>query len=248
VQPWRWKIAAWISSKVLSKLPLSHSLSPASFHDANRPYRVVQHDIDSAAMSSKVEHKIANCTVGLRIGHGQRWSGVIVSPDGWIATCGHGGQMPNDEVTVELPNGQNVAARVSGVNPVTDIALVKIQQQGRWPYAALADSSDLGEGTPCWFIGYPSERNGREPLVRKTKIVHPKETIPSHLIYTDKSYSQFGGDSGGAKYSPLKQINRGNVGRLRAPRSIAAWFTAVRYRKDRSLSGSTSAMSNPSLP
>ena len=113
--------------------------------------------------------------------------------------------MPSDEVVVELSDGRNAAARVTGVNPITDISLIKIDSVGPWPFAPLAFTSKVAPGAPCWFVGYPSDRHGRNPLVRKTNVVGPPES-DLHLLYTDSSYAQYGGDSGGGVFDV-----RGNV-------------------------------------
>jgi serine protease Do len=108
--------------------------------------------------------------------------------------------MRGDRIIIELPDGRNANGHVTGANPITDIALVKIQDEGPWPFAPLAATNDLAPDTPCWFVGYPAQRKGRDPLLRKTKIVNPDGSEFSHLLYTDPSYSQYGGDSGGGVF------------------------------------------------
>src|SRR4029079_1708042 len=160
----------------------------------------------------KAKQSAISCSVGLRKQNGDRWSGVIISPDGWIATCGHGGQRTGQNLTVELPDGRNAAARVIGANAITDIPLVKIKDEGPWLFAPLCETSDVKPDTPCWFIGYPVVRKGRDPLVRKTKIIQPKESEWSHLLYTDTAYTQYGGDSGCGVFDlkgSLLAINQG---------------------------------------
>ncbi len=181
-------------------------------HEKDRPYTVGDLDSRRRPTAAEVERRVVSCTVGLRGKGGGRWSGVIVSPDGWIATCAHGGQMPGERIAVELPDGRDATGRVTGVNPIADIALVKIQDKGRWPYAPLCDSSRVAPGTPCWFVGYPAGREGRTPLVRKTKTARDEGPQWSHLLYTDSAYSQHGGDSGGGVFDlsgRLLAINQG---------------------------------------
>lgn len=97
------------------------------------------------------------------------------------------------------------------MNPITDIALLKIRDDGPWPFAPLRDSSYLDAGTPCRFVGYPSDRNDRTPLVRETTIVTP-EGAEFPELNTHKSHEAFGGDSGGGVFDHqgrLLAIHRG---------------------------------------
>jgi S1-C subfamily serine protease len=169
--------------------------------EGKRPYIVAVPESGSARQSPGAQKKVIECTVGLRSQRGKRFgSAIIVSPDGWVATCAHGGIMRGDRFIIELPDGRNANGRVTGASPIADIALIKIHDEGPWPFAPLADSSDLPAGTPCWFVGYPADRKGREPLVRRTTIVHPNDSGLSHLLYTHESYTQYGGDSGGGVF------------------------------------------------
>jgi S1-C subfamily serine protease len=121
-------------------------------NEKERPYLIAAVDQGVAAQASHARERAIACTVGLRRKTGNRWSGVIISPDGWVATCAHGGKMPGDQVVVELPDGRSADAKVTGVNPITDIALIKIRDEGPWPFAELSDNSDVKIDTPCWFV------------------------------------------------------------------------------------------------
>ena len=84
-----------------------------------------------------------------------RWSGVIVSEDGYILTCGHADQLPGERLTVRLSDGRDADAVALGTNPITDICLVKITTPGPWPFAEIAESSTLKPGDPLVVAGYP---------------------------------------------------------------------------------------------
>jgi S1-C subfamily serine protease len=85
-----------------------------------------------------------------------RWSGVIVSADGYILTCGHADQLPGEQFTVRLSDGRDADAVALGTNPITDIGLVKITTPGSWPFAEIAESSILKPGDPLVVAGYPA--------------------------------------------------------------------------------------------
>ena len=55
-------------------------------------------------------------------------SGVIVSPEGYILTNNHVVESA-DEIDVALADGRNVAAKVVGTDPETDLAVIKIDLQ-----------------------------------------------------------------------------------------------------------------------
>ena len=85
-----------------------------------------------------------------------RWSGVIVSEDGYILTCGHTSQLPGEQLTVRLSDGRDADAVALGTNPITDIGLAKITTPGSWPFAEIAESSTLKAGDPLVVAGYPA--------------------------------------------------------------------------------------------
>jgi S1-C subfamily serine protease len=97
-------------------------------------------------------------------GH-HRWSGVIVSKDGHILTCGHARQLPGERVTVSLSDGRDFDGVVLGTNFVSDVGLVKITDSGTWPVAQIVDSSPLAVGDPLVVCGYPAMTTDGKPSV-----------------------------------------------------------------------------------
>ena len=80
-------------------------------------------------------------------------SGVVVSEDGYIVTNDHvvsGGNV----ITVGLSDGRRVRGQVVGTDPLTDLALLKIDAEGLTPIQ-WADSDEAEVGTPVWAIGSP---------------------------------------------------------------------------------------------
>ncbi len=80
-------------------------------------------------------------------------SGVIFDAKGYIATNNHvveGAQ----ELSVSLSDGRVVTGRVVGTDPVTDLAVVKVDE-ANLPVAALGDSDGLMVGEPAMAIGNP---------------------------------------------------------------------------------------------
>ena len=80
-------------------------------------------------------------------------SGVIISPDGYIATNNHVIDGA-DTVTVALSDGREFTAKVVGRDPQTDIAVVKVDAKNL-PAATFADTSKIEVGDRVLAIGNP---------------------------------------------------------------------------------------------
>lgn len=86
----------------------------------------------------------------------ERWSGVIVSEEGHILTCGHAEPLPGEQLTVQLSDGRDFSGIVLESNWISDVALAKITDSGAWPFAEIVDSSYLEVGDPLVASGYPA--------------------------------------------------------------------------------------------
>lgn len=80
-------------------------------------------------------------------------SGVIISKDGYIVTNNHVVQ-DADEVEVVLTDKRSFKAKVIGTDPLTDLAVVKIDATDL-PVITLGDSDALKLGEWVLAVGYP---------------------------------------------------------------------------------------------
>jgi serine protease Do len=80
-------------------------------------------------------------------------SGVIFDPNGYIATNYHVVEGA-EELVVSLADGRTLPGKVVGSDPVTDLAVVKIEATGL-PAAVLGDSDSSLVGEPAVAIGNP---------------------------------------------------------------------------------------------
>lgn len=80
-------------------------------------------------------------------------SGVIFDANGYIATNYHVVQN-SQELAVSLADGRTFNGQVLGVDPATDLAVVKIDATNL-PVAVLGDSDNLMVGEPAIAIGNP---------------------------------------------------------------------------------------------
>lgn len=126
-------------------------------------------------------------------------SGVVVHPTGYVVTNSHvirGAQ----RITVRpFQHKRRYPARVVADDPAGDLALLRIESTGRWPYISLSPSRDVLLGETAIAIGNPrglgdsitvgvvSAKN------RFTKV--RSGTVVRNLIQTDASINT--GNSGG---------------------------------------------------
>ena len=80
-------------------------------------------------------------------------SGVIVSADGYIVTNNHVVQ-DAERIMVNLNNKRTVSARLVGTDPATDLAVIKIEEQGL-TYIPYGNSDNARIGEPVLAIGNP---------------------------------------------------------------------------------------------
>jgi len=125
---------------------------------------------------------------------GSSGSGTIISDDGLIATAAHV-VMGSEEVRVLFPDGQEHPGRVLGADFTKDVALVKIQSDGKtkFPAVGLGRSAPLKVGDWVVALGHSAGFDPtRKPPLRFGRVV---STGPGEMLTADCSL--IGGDSGG---------------------------------------------------
>ena len=85
-------------------------------------------------------------------------SGVIISPDGYVVTNNHVVAGNVSEITAGLPGKREVKGHIVGRDPMTDIAVVKIDARNL-SVLPWADSSKLKVGQWVLAIGSPYQLN-----------------------------------------------------------------------------------------
>lgn len=125
-------------------------------------------------------------------------SGFIISPDGLIVTNNHvveGFQM----VAVGLSNGKSYQAKIVGIDPTSDIAVLKIDDKQPFPTVDLGTSNDLFVGQEIYAIGNPfglasTLTTGVISSLNRT-IEAPDKRLMDGIIQTDAAINP--GNSGG---------------------------------------------------
>ena len=81
-------------------------------------------------------------------------SGFIISPDGYIITNAHVVQQA-EQIRVKLSNRDEYDAKLVGIDPKTDVALIKVKPRQDLPVVSLGDSDKLEVGDWVVAIGNP---------------------------------------------------------------------------------------------
>jgi serine protease Do len=85
-------------------------------------------------------------------------SGVVISADGYVITNNHVVGENVSAITIAMPDKRAIKGMVIGVDPTTDIALLKINVKGL-PVVPWGDSGQLKVGEWVLAIGSPYQLN-----------------------------------------------------------------------------------------
>jgi putative serine protease PepD len=162
----------------------------------------------SCSIPSIADHVLPSVvTISARKGDkGGTGSGSIIKSDGYILTNNHVVALAANGGTVSVlfSNGKTVDATITGRDPLTDVAVIKVNNQGKLPAIAEGSSSDLVVGQTVVALGAPlglssTVTSGIVSALDRTVAV-PGEDIETALlidaIQTDASINP--GNSGGA--------------------------------------------------
>ena len=121
-------------------------------------------------------------------------SGFFIDRDGHIVTNNHV-VADADEVRVRLADGEELEAEVIGVDPLTDLAVLKVEAKRNQPFVEFAEDVNLRVGDWVVAVGNPFGLGG---------------TVTSGIV------SAIGGQNRETQYNDFIQIdapiNRGNSG------------------------------------
>ena len=123
-------------------------------------------------------------------------SGVIFSSDGYILTNQHVIGDTSLNVTVELSDGRKKEARIVGIDKGTDLAVLKIQENGGVPSMEIADSDKLKIGDIVLAIGNPYGLGQSVSMGIVSATGREVNNPYANYIQTDASINK--GNSGGA--------------------------------------------------
>ncbi|MDP3852002.1 MAG: trypsin-like peptidase domain-containing protein [Luteolibacter sp.] len=218
---------------------------------AREPARNLQDLEKLEAKVAAVSRGVLPATVALLSDRtGSSGSGVIATEDGLILTAAHVVQGA-ESMLVVFPDGKQVQGKVLGANYSKDIAMVKIQDKGKWPFVGMGASRNLEAGDWVVALGHSAGFDAaRTPPVRFGRVVSKG---PGNFLTTDCTL--IGGDSGG----PLFDLD-GNIVAIHSSigKSLTnnnhAGIDGFREDWDRILNGETwgslslNPFANPEMP
>ena len=113
-------------------------------------------------------------------------SGAIIHPDGFIITNYHVAGKAR-YIRCTLSNGEKIDAYYYAGDPLTDIAIVKLKSNKKFPYAKFGNSSELKVGD--WVIAagspYSLSQSITLGIVSNTKLVLPEFFFPFNKLEID---------------------------------------------------------------
>ena len=152
-------------------------------------------------------------------------SGVVVTDDGYILTNNHVIDGA-DTVSVRTADDRSLDAKVIGVDPKTDLAVIKVDAKGLKPIA-LGDSDELRVGEWVIAIGSPLGDNLARTVTRGIVSAKGRANVGladyEDFIQTDAAINP--GNSGG----PLVNINGELVGINTAIASRTGGFEGIGF-------------------
>ncbi len=181
-----------------SLAPLVEQVSPAVVSV------LVEREVQSRAMPSQFE-EFFNFRFGSPEGQGDPFddgsrrmqaegSGFFIDDDGHIVTNNHVIE-DADKVRIRLTNGDEVDAEIIGTDPLTDLAVLKVDTEKNYPFVEFAEGVNLRVGDWVVAVGNPFGLGG---------------TVTSGIV------SAIGGQDRENQYLDFIQIdapiNRGNSG------------------------------------
>ena len=127
---------------------------------------LIVNDTDSVTEITGAAAKASPSVVTISSSDGQSagsGSGIILDEEGHILTNTHvvtmDGQSSDPSIEVQLSDGTVTTAEVVGTDPLSDLAVIKIDEDGLVP-AELGSSSDLNVGDTAIAIGAPLGLSG----------------------------------------------------------------------------------------
>ena len=82
-------------------------------------------------------------------------SGVVITPDGYALTNFHVVQPAGNYMKCGMADGRLYDAVIVGIDPVGDVALIKLLGRDDFPHATMADSDAVRVGDWCFAVGNP---------------------------------------------------------------------------------------------
>jgi len=145
-------VALWASSLAVGTPAVN--ISTPSGITVNDPSSINQ----ITAVAAKASPSVVTINVSSNSSGGSG-SGVILSSDGYVLTNSHvvtlDGAASDPTITVETNDGRRLSATIVGTDPISDLAVIQVDDATGLQPATFADSSKLNVGDVAIAIGAP---------------------------------------------------------------------------------------------
>jgi len=156
-----------VSGAGVSTLVYSNQSNGTPASQAEGPSTVVVNNTDSVNEITAVAAKASPSVVTIEVAAGDSGgtgSGVILTEDGYILTNTHvvtlDGAASDATIQVKASDGKLYTATLIGTDPVSDLAVIKLNDASGLSPITWADSSDLNVGDTAIAIGAPLGLSG----------------------------------------------------------------------------------------
>jgi len=170
------------------------------------PTTITVNDAQDATQITAVAAKASPSVVTISVSsdsEGGTGSGVVLSADGYILTNTHvvtlDGAVANPTISVQTNDGRLLTATVVGTDPISDLAVIKVDGVTDLTPADFADSSELNVGDTAIAIGAPlglagTVTNGIVSALNRS-ITIASSAVPEESDSTDGGDDSQQGDS-----------------------------------------------------
>ena len=138
-------------------------------------------------------------------------SGFIISANGYVVTNNHvvapnGRNGEIESITVTMPDGNEYPARLVGRDAASDLAVLKIDEEKRFPFVKFGDSANARVGDWVIAIGNPFGLGGTvtSGIISAVYRNTGSNTAYDRYIQTDASINR--GNSGGPMFDMKGQV------------------------------------------
>ena len=124
-------------------------------------HAVARADVDEAVLRAEADRvsvvqRAQQAAVAIFAASGQGGgSGVVISHDGYALSNFHVTKGAGDAMKCGMPDGRIYDAVIVGIDPVGDVALVKLLGRDDFPFAEMAESDQVQVGDWAFAIGNP---------------------------------------------------------------------------------------------
>ncbi|GAB3132880.1 S1C family serine protease [Marisediminicola antarctica] len=149
---------AGVTAIAMGSAPVSETSN-----SSNGPANITVNDPSNAttvtAVAAAAGPSVVTISVADGSGAGGTGSGVIISEDGYVLTNAHvvtlDGAAGSPTVSVQASDGRLYKAEIVGADPISDLAVIKIDGGNDFEAAEFADSGALNVGDSAIAIGAP---------------------------------------------------------------------------------------------